>query len=90
MENIYEILIDNCTNERLDKIAFRDTELHSINNALDEALKQYDKLSLSKKETMQINKLLDLYVSQSSRYATLAYKQGIEDAVMLLKEIGII
>ena len=90
MKNIYEILIENLTNERLDGIAFRDKKFRSAEKKLKEALKLFDKLSLPKEDAKVVGHVLDAYAAQSARYAAIAYRQGIEDAVKLLKKMGVI
>lgn len=45
-KNLIETLVENFTNERLDKIAFKDKEFRSVDKRLNEALGQYDDLSL--------------------------------------------
>lgn len=89
MKKIYKILIENLTNERLDKIAFRDKEFRSADKKLNKALKLYDKLSLPKEDAKVVSRVFDAYVAQNARYAELAYKQGIKDTVKLLKKIEV-
>ena len=90
MKEIYQILIENLTNERLDKIAYQDKSFLALDKRLDKLLSHYDTLAIPKKQARVIDKVIDAYAAQSARYASLAYKQGIEDAVVLLKEIGVI
>ncbi|MCH5250555.1 MAG: hypothetical protein J1E98_11505 [Lachnospiraceae bacterium] len=89
-KNLTETLIENFTNERMDKIAFQDKKFRLADKKLDEALKLYNKLSLSKDDDKVVGHVFDAYAVQSARYAALAYKQGIEDAVQLLKEMDVI
>lgn len=90
MKDVYQILIENFTNERLDKIAYQDNDFALLDKRLDKLLNRYDTLSIPRKQTRIIDKAFDAYAAQSARYAALAYKQGIEDAVVILKEIGVI
>ena len=90
MKSIYRILIENLTNERLDGIAFRDKRFRLAEKKLNEALKLYDKLSLPKEDANVVSHVFDAYAAQSARYAAIAYRQGIEDAVKLLKKMGVI
>ena len=90
MEDVYQILIENFTNERLDKIAYQDNDFVLLDQRLEKLLKRYDTLPIPKRLARKIDKVFDAYAAQSARYATLAYKQGIEDAVVILKEIGVI
>lgn len=90
MRALMEIIIENLTNERLDEIVFTDEEFCSIDSQLDEALAKYNNLSITKQDAKLINEIFDLYVAHSARYAALAYRQGLEDSIHLLKAIDII
>lgn len=90
LKDVYQILIENLTNERLDRIALQDKDYSAINEELDEVLKQYDILELSEKDADVINKAFELYGAQCAKHAHVAYRQGMEDAVDLLKEMGVI
>ena len=89
-KNLIETLVENFTNERLDKIACKDKEFRSSDRKLDEALKQYDELSLPEESNKVANHVFDVYGEQSARYAAIAYRQGIIDMVQLLKKIGVV
>ena len=90
MKDVYQILTEHLMNERLDRTASQDRDYCSINEELDEVLKQYDMLELSEKDADVINKAFELYAAQSAKYAACAYRQGMEDAAQLLKEMGVI
>lgn len=90
MENVYQVLIENLTNERMDRIALQDKDFCIINAKLDEVLEQYHKLELTENDTGVINEAFELYAAQCAKYAHVAYRQGMEDAVDLLKEMGVI
>lgn len=89
-KSLIETLIENLTNERLDKIAFRDKIFRSTDKKLNEALRMYNKLFLSKEDDNVVSNVFDAYAEQSARYAAIAYRQGIIDTVHLLKRIGVI
>lgn len=89
-KNLIETLVGNLTNERLDKIAFKDKEFRSVDRRLNESLKQYDELSLPEESNKVISHVFDAYGEQSARYAAIAYRQGITDTVQLLKKMGAI
>lgn len=90
MKNMYDTLIETCTNERLDEVVFLDPDFCKINKELGKALKRFDKLSLPRKKVKKIDRIFTLYGEQSARYTVLAYAQGIKDAVYLLKQMGVI
>ena len=90
MDGVYQILIENLTNERLDRIALQDKDYSAINEELDKVMEQYDKLELSEKDAEVINAAFELYAAQCAKYAVCAYRKGMDDAVELLKEMGVI
>ena len=90
MKDVYQILIENLTNERLDRIALQDKDFCIINAQLDDVMEQYHKLELTEKDTGVIDRAFELYAAQCAKYAVCAYRQGIEDSVQLLKEMGVI
>lgn len=89
-KNLIETLVENFTNERLDKIAFKDKEFRSSDRKLDEALKQYDDLSVPEESDRVVQRAFDAYAYQSAVYAAVAYRQAIVDTVKLLKMMGVI
>ena len=89
MKNIHEILIENLTNERLDKIVFRDKEFRLADKKLNKALKLYDKLSLPEDDAKVVSRVFDAYAAQSARYVSLAYRQGMKDTVKFLKKVEV-
>lgn len=90
MKDVYQILIENLTNERLDQTALQDKDFCIINEKLDEIQEQYHKLELTEQDAGVVNRAFELYAAQCAKYARVAYRQGMEDAVELLKEIGVI
>ena len=89
-KNLIETLVENLTNERLDKIAFKDKKFRSADKNLNESLKQYEELSLPKESNKIVGRVFDAYGEHSARYAAVAYRQGIMDTVQLLKKMGVI
>lgn len=89
-KSLIETMIENFTNERLDKIAFKDKEFRSSDKKLDEAVEQYEELSLPEESDKVVNRVFDAYGEQGARYAAVAYRQGITDTVQLLKKMGVI
>ena len=90
MKGIYETLIEYCTNERLDEIAFQNEDFCVIDTQLNDALAYYDTLSISKQDAKSISRIYDLYNEQSAITRQIAYQQGIKDTVELLKSLGLI
>lgn len=89
MDNIYEILVENFMEERLDDFALEDEGFCQENKKFEESLKKYHDLQLPKEETEVIDHAFDMYAAQSTKYAELAYRQGMKDVVRLLKAIGL-
>lgn len=90
MKNIYEILIENATNKRLDEIILLDEEYRTIDEQINTAQQQYLNLHLPKEHTEIIDKIICLYAEESARHSALSYQQGILDAVDLLKSMGVL
>lgn len=90
IKDVYQFLLKHLMNERLDQIAFRDKDFCIINEKLDGVLEQYRELELSEKDAGVIDRAFELYAAQCAKYAECAYRQGIEDSVQLLKEMGVI
>lgn len=89
MKNIYEILIENAANKRLDEIILLDKEYCAINEQINAAQQQYLNLHLPKEHTEIIDRIICLYTEESARHSVLSYKQGMLDAVELLKSMGV-
>ena len=90
MKDAYQVLVEHLMNERLDRIASQDKEFSAISEKLDEVLEQYHELGLSEKDAGVIDRIFELYASQCAKYTECAYRQGMEDSVQLLKEMGVI
>lgn len=90
MKDVYQVLVEHLMNERLDRIAFQDKDFCIINEKLDGVLEQYRELGLPEKDVGVIDRVFELYAAQCAKYAECAYRQGIEDSVQLLKEMGVI
>lgn len=90
MENIFDILVKNAMNERLDKIVNNDDILCRYERQFDELGARFDRIKLNIEDKKIINAILDVQIAQSSRYAELAYKQAVFDTISLLKTMKII
>lgn len=88
MNDIYKVLIE-CFS-KLDTEIFKDDMYNEASRKLDEALSEYDKLELSEEKDKVVRHVFDMYIEQSARYVELAYRNGFDDAVHILKEIGVI
>ena len=90
MEDIYKDLIKDLVNERLDKIVIRHKKFRKADKRYKEALKRCDDLPLSKEDALVVDRAINAFATQNTIYAELAYKQGIKDAIWLLRKLEII
>lgn len=90
MEDIFEILVNNAVNGRLDRFAAEDEEYRKLDSGLDRAHKEYFELNLSERERKVVGEMTETYAALMSRYAVAAYKLAVKDTVSLLKEMGVI
>lgn len=85
-KNVLSILIDNCTNERLDAIASKNQDYILANERANALLD-----SLDSTLTPEQRQLLDDYCTaqneSASLYARLAYEQGLRDCAELWQEL---
>ena len=90
MKDVYNSLIKDLLNERLDKIVVRNKKFRKADKRYKEAIKRCDELSLCKEDALVVDRTINAFAVQSAVYAELAYIQGIKDTVWLLKKIGVI
>ena len=90
MKNVYEGLIENLADERMDNIVAKNKRFRIAEKNLKEALGKYDKLSLPEADAKIIDNVINAFSDQSKVYGELAYEQGMKDTVKLLKKIGVI
>ena len=89
MEDIFEMLVENFIEDGLDDIALKDEGFRQENKKFEESLRKYYDLQLPEEETEVINHVLDMYAAQSTKYAALAYRQGMKDVAKILKAVGL-
>lgn len=84
--SVLDILIDNCTNERLDAIIISEPAYTEASQACDDALQNLDNVL-----TPEEKKIFDTFTVKqnalSALYARLAYEQGMRDVVTLWNEL---
>lgn len=90
MENIFEILVRNAINERLDDLAKEDEKYKELDHKMDEAIDKWIASGLSEEQNAIISQMADASAALSSQYTVLAYKLAVNDTIELLKDIGII
>lgn len=86
-DEIFDILTDCATNERLDKIVLQDTAYIKIKEKADLLLEELEKTNSSE----EAHKLLDSYDSTTHEaaalYASFAYQQGAKDIFNLFMSL---
>lgn len=86
-KSVLNILIDNCTNERLDAIVFANEDYKEIKKQASNSFQ-----TLLDSLTPEQNRLFNLYTvnenALSALYARLAYEQGQRDIIELLKSLA--
>ena len=90
MEDIFEILVRNAINGRLDIYAEKDEDYRELDSRLDEAQKAYIGLGLPEEQKQVINQMTEAGTALLSQYAVLAYKLAVKDTVSLLREMEVI
>lgn len=89
-KNIYEILIENATNEYMDSVLLHDDEYKKIQDKISELVEQIDKFELSKEQRLIMDRLTSTYTASGCCYGRIAYQQGIRDCALLLRKMGLI
>ena len=86
-KSVLNILIDNCTNERLDAIVFANEDYKEIKKQASNSFQ-----TLVDSLTPEQNRLFNAYTANenalSALYARLAYEQGQRDIIELLKSLA--
>ena len=89
-KNIYDILIENATNEYMDNILLHDAKYKEIQDKISELSEQIDMFDLSKEQRLIMDKLISSYTASGCCYGRIAYQQGIRDCALLLRKMGLI
>lgn len=89
-KNIYEILIENATNEYMDSVLLHDDEYQKIQDKISGLTEQIDKFDLSKEQRLIMDRLISTYTASGCCYGRIAYQQGIRDCALLLRKMELI
>ena len=89
-KNIYDILIENATNEYMDNILLQDTEYKEVQDKISELTEQIDMFDLSKEQKLIMDRLVSSYTASGCCYGRIAYQQGIRDCGLLHEVIYVI
>ena len=88
--NVFDLITDRLTNERLDGIILQNTKKKKTINEVDGLTEELKARNLSKEESKAVNRLISAYLTQNACYNKLTYKQGFMDCAALLMEIGMV
>lgn len=89
-KNVFEILMDNAVNDRLDNILLQDSEYQQVQNKISNLAEQLKKLELPKEQKLMVDQLISLHTESGCCYGKIAYRQGFRDCALLLKEMQLI
>lgn len=88
--NIFDILTEYLTNERLDAILLQNEEYLQLQKEIDNVTEEIEDLNLTIEQKQIADKLISTYTALSSTYNKLTYQQAFRDCISLLKEIELI
>lgn len=85
--SLLEILLEERMNKALDSHLLTDICYQNTCKSLDEKLKKLEKIKLTKKQFLAVDRVLTAQNFNSSEYGRAAYRQGFKDCLILLQEI---
>lgn len=83
-----EILIENRMADTLDASLKDDANYQSINESADNIIFGLSAIDLSQQQEEAVNYAIEACIASGSAYGRVAYKQGFQDAIKLLQELG--
>ena len=89
-KTVFDSLVEQFINERLDNIMMQDTEYIKLQDELWENKEKFDKLNLAEPQYSIVEKLISIHIKVIELYGKKAYGQGFRDCVSMLQEIGVI
>ena len=89
-KNIFDVLIDNAVNERLNNILLQDNEYQKIQQEIDNLIEQCNMLNLPKEQWLIVDRLVSAHTDCGSYYGRITYQQGFRDCASLLREMELI
>lgn len=85
--SLLEILLEERMNGALDHFLMTDTCYQNTCESLRERLRKLDKMKLTKKQFLAVDRVLTAQNFNSSEYGRAAYRQGFQDCLLLMQEI---
>lgn len=89
-DNIFDVLTNHATGERLDSILAGDREYLETRKDMEKISVQVKEHRFSEKEMQMIDSLVCACISQGICCMKAAYQQGFKDCACLLDETGLI
>ncbi len=89
-DNIFDIITNYSVNEGINKILLGDEEYIKIQKEIDELIKQYKQLGLTKEQYLAVDRLVSAHTASGACYGRMTYRKGFHDCVTLLREMGLI
>lgn len=89
-KTVFDIIVEQFINERLDDIMMQDTEYMKLQDKLWEEKNRLDKLDLSETQRLVVEKLISIHIRAVELYSKKSYEQGFRDCVSILREIGVV
>lgn len=89
-KNIFEVLIVNAINERLDNILLQDEEYLKIQNKISNLSEQINKLELPDYQRLIVDRLMVAKGEIGCYYGKITYQQGFKDCALLLRKMELI
>lgn len=89
-KTVFDTIVEQFINERLDDIMMQDTEYVVLQDELWKEKERFDRLDLSEEQRSVVEKLISIHIKAIELYGKNAYGQGFRDCVSMLQEIGVI
>lgn len=89
-KSILGIITEHAVNERLDAILFLDQKFLALQKEIDEQIRAFDSLDLSKEERDVVDRLVCAHTESEAYYSAAAYRLGFKDCAEMLSEIGVV
>lgn len=92
MESIMEAIVRSGIDERLNASLLEDPEAIKLSENMKDASIEFQFVieKLSESDAADINNYIDACAEYTEIYGDMAYRQGVEDTIELLKNLGII
>lgn len=90
MEHIFDVLVENALNERMDSLVKDDEILCKCDCEFDLLSEKFNEMLIKEEDRKIISCMFDILSEHAARYAELAYRQAMFDVGELLRGMKII